>query len=96
MLYSVGIGISTGFIFLSGLLFRVHSIEDIFMDATRSKAGSICLAIYPLLSILFTTVILIFTSTRMSYAFARGRGMPFSSFFARVHPTLEVPLNALL
>ena len=36
------------------------------------------------------------TSARMSYAFARDRGLPFSRVFARVHPTLDVPLNALL
>lgn len=106
MLYCIVIGMVTGFIFLSSLLFCVNNIDDvitaswgpvlqIFMDATKSKAGSICLLIFPLFCMLFTTVTLVCTSTRMSYAFARDRGMPFSSFFARVHPTLEVPLNAL-
>ncbi|KAG5932156.1 hypothetical protein E4U60_005449 [Claviceps pazoutovae] len=106
MLYCIIIGMVTGFIFLSSLLFCVNNIDDvitaswgpvlqIFMDATKSKAGSICLLIFPLFCMLFTTVTLVCTSTRMSYAFARDRGMPFSSFFARVHPTLDVPLNAL-
>ncbi|KAG5974645.1 hypothetical protein E4U55_008126, partial [Claviceps digitariae] len=106
MLYSIGIGMFAGFVFLSGLLFCVHNIDDvitapwgpilqIFMDATISKAGSTCLLFFPLLCMVFTTVTLVCTSTRMSYAFARDRGMPFSGFFARVHPTLEVPLNAL-
>jgi amino acid transporter len=35
------------------------------------------------------------TSSRMVYAFARDRGLPFSRFFAKVHPRLAVPLNAL-
>lgn len=106
MLYCIGIGMFTGFIFLSGLLFCVNNIDnvinatwgpllEIFMEATNSKAGSTCLLVFPLLCMVFTTVTLVCTSTRMSYAFARDRGMPFSKFFARVHPTLDVPLNAL-
>lgn len=31
----------------------------------------------------------------MTYAFARDGGLPFSRVFARVHPTLDLPLNAL-
>ena len=31
----------------------------------------------------------------MTYAFARDGGLPFSRIFAKVHPTLELPLNAL-
>lgn len=107
MLYCIGIGMFTGFIFLTALLFCVNNVEDvigaaygpllqIFMDATKSKAGSVCLLMFPLVCMLFTTVTLVCTSTRMSYAFARDRGMPFSSVFAQVHPTLDVPINALL
>ncbi|OAA34854.1 Amino acid/polyamine transporter I [Metarhizium rileyi] len=106
MLYCIGIGMVTGFIFLSGILFCVNNIGnvlsatwgpllEIFMQATKSKAGSTCLLIFPLLCMVFTTTTLVCTSTRMSYAFARDRGMPFSAFFSRVHPTLDVPLNAL-
>lgn len=106
MLYCIGIGMITGFIFLSGLLFCINNFDDvlsapygpilqIFMDATKSKAGSTCLLVFPLLCMVFTTTTLVCTSTRMSYAFARDKGMPFSKVFARVHPTLDVPLNAL-
>ena len=35
------------------------------------------------------------TSSRMTYAFARDGGLPFSRFFARVHPKLDVPLESL-
>ncbi|KHN94010.1 Amino acid/polyamine transporter I [Metarhizium album ARSEF 1941] len=106
MLSCIGIGMVTGFIFLSGLLFSVDNIDnvlgaawgpllEIFMQATKSKAGSTCLLVFPLLCMVFTTTTLMCTSTRMSYAFARDGGMPFSRFFSRVHSTLEVPLNAL-
>jgi choline transport protein len=45
---------------------------------------------------IFATVSIMTTSSRMTYAFARDRGVPFSWFFAKVHPTLDVPLNALV
>ncbi|CAJ2504659.1 Uu.00g120530.m01.CDS01 [Anthostomella pinea] len=107
MLYCIGIGMFSGFIFLSCLLFCVNNIDDvisstagpllqIFMDATKSKAGSTCLLMFPLVCMLFTSTALMTTSSRMSYAFARDRGLPFSHIFAKVHPTLDVPLNALL
>ncbi|KAK0382815.1 hypothetical protein NLU13_9910 [Sarocladium strictum] len=107
MLYCIGIGMFTGFIFLSCLMFCLKDIDtvisspdgpllQIFMDATGSKAGSICLLMFPLVCMVFTSTTLVCTSSRMSYAFARDRGMPFSRLFAKVHPTLDVPLNALL
>lgn len=107
MLYCIIIGMLTGFIFLSCLLFVVSDIQtainspfgpllQIFMDATNNRAGSTCLLMFPLLCMVFTTTALVCTSSRMSYAFARDRGMPFSSVFAKVHPTLDVPLNGLL
>ncbi|KAL7622654.1 hypothetical protein AAE478_008167 [Parahypoxylon ruwenzoriense] len=107
MLYCIGIGMLTGFIFLSCLLFCVRDIDaiiesragpllQIFMDATANPAGSTCLLMFPLVCMLFTSTTLMTTSSRMSYAFARDRGLPFSSVFAQVHPTLDVPLNALL
>lgn len=106
MLYCIAIGVFTGFVFLSALLFCINNIDDvlkakwgpllqIFMDATKSKAGSTCLLVFPLVCMIFTTVTLVCTSTRMSYAFARDGGMPFSHVFAKVSPTLHVPLNAL-
>ncbi|KAI1855229.1 hypothetical protein JX265_006630 [Neoarthrinium moseri] len=107
MLYCIGIGMVSGFFFLSCLLFCVKDVDaviesgagpllQIFMDATDNMAGSTCLLIFPLVCMLFTTVSIMATSSRMSYAFARDRGLPFSSVFAKVHPTLDVPLNALL
>ncbi|KIW04753.1 uncharacterized protein PV09_04479 [Verruconis gallopava] len=107
MLYCIGIGMVSGFFFLSCLLFVLKDVNNvidsaagpllqIFMDATNNRAGSTCLLMFPLVCMLFTTTSIMATSSRMSYAFARDRGLPFSSVFARVHPTLDVPLNALI
>ncbi|WPH03423.1 amino acid permease [Acrodontium crateriforme] len=106
MVYCVMIGIFTGFIFLVSLLFVAGNIETaiespagilgaIFFNATGSNAGTVCLLMFPLVCMLFATTSIMTTSSRMTYAFARDRGLPFSKFFSRVHPTLDVPLEAL-
>jgi len=106
MIGCVLIGIVTGFIYLSVLLFVSKDIDavisstagpmlQIFYDATNNKAGSICLLMFPLICLLFAAVSIMTTSSRMVYAFARDRGLPASRFFAKVHPKLDVPLNAL-
>ena len=106
MLECVGIGIFTGFVFLSVLLFVVKDVDkaisspagpvlQIFYDATNNRAGSICLLMFPLICLLFATTSIMTTSSRMTYAFARDGGLPFSRFFAKVHSRLQLPLNAL-
>ena len=107
LLYCIGVGMVTGFIFLSSLFFCVKDVSkvissetgpllEVFMQATNSRAGSACLLMFPLVCVLFALTAIMATSSRMSYAFARDRGLPFSHILSRVHPTLQLPLNALL
>ncbi|KXT12562.1 hypothetical protein AC579_2094 [Pseudocercospora musae] len=107
MIYCVAIGIFTGFIFLSCLLFVAGNdineviessagpLNQIIFNATHSKAGTVCLLMFPLVCLLFATTSIMTTSSRMTYAFARDGGLPFSRFFARVHKKLDVPLESL-
>lgn len=106
MLECVGIGVFTGFVFLSVLLFVLKDVTavisspagpvlQIFYDATNNRAGSICLLMFPLICLLFATTSIMTTSSRMTYAFARDGGLPFSRIFAKVHSRLHLPLNAL-
>ncbi len=106
LIYCVLIGMFTGFIFLMALLFVAGPIEEvisspygalgqILFTATGSRAGAVCLQIFPLVCLLFAGISIMTTSSRMTYAFARDGGLPFSRFFARVHPKLDVPLEAL-
>ncbi|KAF2124686.1 amino acid transporter [Dothidotthia symphoricarpi CBS 119687] len=108
MIYCVCIGTFTGFIFLMVLLFVSGGDSDaiisspagallqILYNATSSRAGATCLLLFPLGCILFAEIAIMTTSSRMTYAFARDRGLPFSKFFAKVHPRLGQPLNALI
>ena len=110
MIATVLIGITTGFVFLTCLLLvsggsaNLQNIIEsaagpllaIFYKATGSKAGSICLLLFPLVCLLFATISIMTTSSRMTYAFARDGGLPASRFFAKVHSKHEMPLNALI
>ncbi|KAM3531007.1 hypothetical protein MY4038_004679 [Beauveria bassiana] len=107
MVGCIGIGISTGSIFLVVLLFVAGDIQQviessagpllqILINATKSTAGAICLLMFPLVCLAFATISVMTTSSRMIFAFARDGGLPASKFLARVHPRLGLPLNALL
>ncbi|KID91737.1 gaba permease [Metarhizium guizhouense ARSEF 977] len=107
MVVCVGIGTFTGAIFLIVLLFVSGNIEDvisssagpllqILIHATKSNAGAICLLMLPLVCLVFATLSVMTTSSRMIFAFARDGGLPASKFFAKVHTRLRLPLNALI
>ncbi|KAF1942893.1 amino acid transporter [Clathrospora elynae] len=108
MIYCVCIGTITGFIFLMVLLFVSGGnaeaiisagpgpLIQILYTATSSRAGATCLLMFPLICILFAETAIMTTSSRMTYAFARDGGVPFSKFFAKVHPRLGQPLNSLM
>ena len=108
MIYCVCIGTVTGFIFLMVLLFvsggdaeaiissTAGPLLQILYNATSSRAGAVCLLMFPLVCILFAETAIMTTSSRMTYAFARDGGLPMSKVFAKVHPRLGQPLNALM
>ncbi|WFD47458.1 hypothetical protein GLX27_002110 [Malassezia furfur] len=107
---SVWTGIITGFIFLVVMLFAsggqpnvddvINSAQTplihIFQIATKSNAACICLTLFPLICLIFAMLGAFTTSSRMTFAFAREKGLPFSPFFSHVHSKLKLPLNALV
>ena len=106
LIYCVLIGMFTGFIFLMCLLFVAGPVDkvisssagplgSIILTAPGSKAGTVCLLIFPLVCLLFAGISIMTTSSRMTYAFARDGGLPFSKVFARVHKRLDVPLESI-
>lgn len=78
MIYCVLIGLGTGFVFLSVLLFVAGDITEviastagplnqILFNATNSLAGTVCLLIIPSICLLFATISIMTTSSRMTY-----------------------------
>ncbi|BFZ60328.1 hypothetical protein YB2330_001364 [Saitoella coloradoensis] len=107
MVLAVVIGLVTGLMFLIALLFALTDVDavisgtagpllSIFYQATNNKAGAICLDMFPIVCMAFATTGILTTSSRMTYAFARDGGLPFSRFFSRVQKKHDVPMNALI
>ena len=109
MVGAVLIGICTGWIFLSCVLFAsggennlmriinssAGALIEVFNIATKSRPGSVCLTMFPLVCMAFTTISLYTASSRMTYAFARDNGLPWSRELAMILPGLNSPVYAL-
>ncbi|GAC97640.1 amino acid permease [Pseudozyma hubeiensis SY62] len=107
MILAVAIGASSTFVVLMVFLFVLQdftavtespagALLEIIYQATRSKAGAVCLLMFPVVSMAFTATALLTTSSRMSQAFARDKGLPFHGLFARISRKEEVPIPALV
>lgn len=107
MIYCVAIGTFTGLIFLICLLFVAGDIDSviessagpllqILYNATNSRAGAICLLMFPLVCTVFATIAIMTTSSRMAWSFSRDGGLPGSRALSKVNKKLDVPLNSLI
>jgi len=73
-----------------------YPIIEILYQATGSKGGTTAL----MTLIVFLGLVAMFSTlasvSRLTWAFARDNGLPFSTFFGKVHPDLRIPLNSLI
>ncbi|EAT87008.1 hypothetical protein SNOG_05944 [Parastagonospora nodorum SN15] len=93
-------------VFATILLFYMGPLDDIIdtplpllwviYGITGSKtAANVLISVLAIIT--FLALFNIFASvSRLIWVFARDNGLPFSSFFAHLHPTLRLPVNALL
>ncbi|KAJ9613138.1 hypothetical protein H2200_003079 [Cladophialophora chaetospira] len=74
----------------------VYPIIQMLMNSTGSKPATTAI----MTLILFIGVVAVFSTlasvSRLTWAFARDKGLPFSDFFGKVNPSLRIPLNSLL
>ncbi|KAF2088439.1 amino acid transporter-like protein [Saccharata proteae CBS 121410] len=73
-----------------------YPIIEIFLQATGSVGGAVGLTLILVLAAIFSITGIVTTASRMMWAFAREKGLPFSSFLSRVHPRSSLPLNSIL
>lgn len=85
----------TGFVMVITFAFCIGDLEeaispkysyayiDVFYTATNNKAGATVMACLITLMCLCSTISNVATASRQMFAFARDRGMPFSSFLCR-------------
>ncbi|KKZ64246.1 hypothetical protein EMCG_09771 [[Emmonsia] crescens] len=99
---------SLGFVMLITYLFTMGDLQEVikaksgfsfitaFLNATGSKAATTSLGSLLLVMEACAAISVLATVSRQTFAFARDNALPFSKFFARVHPKSKVPLNAIL
>lgn len=107
MILAVVVGAGASFVFLVCLLFSINDLNEVIestagallatiYQATSSVVGTICLAVFPIASMLFTAQGILTGSSRMTFSFARDGGLPFSRFFARLNPHNGVPERSVI
>ncbi len=108
IILSVYVGAITGFIFLVSVCFCIGDIAttastptgvpliQIFHDSTSSVVGTCFLSSLIVVIVIFCANALLAEGSRSIFAFARDRGLPFSSVFATVDPKRQVPVYAIL
>lgn len=69
----------------------IHSLQ-----ATKSAAGGTVLFIMMLVFAYFALIASMQSASRLTWSFARDDAIIFSRFFSQIHPTLNVPVWALL
>ena len=108
IILSVILGAVTGFAFLLALCFCIGDMEQtantstgvpviqIFYDSTGSKVGACFLGGMITVIVIVAGNNLLAEGSRVIYAFARDRGLPFSGIFSKVDKKSKVPIYAVL
>jgi amino acid transporter len=107
MIAAVCIGAGSSWVLLLALLFVMRdpataitstagSLLATIYQATGNVAGSICLQVFPLVSMEFAAQGILCAASRQVFAFARDEGLPFSGFFGKADPKTGVPVRAVL
>lgn len=102
----VGNGIMA-IIFLITYLFSIESVDDALSDPTGypfiyvfktavNTAGVNGLTIMTLIIVIAANISFNASTARQTFAFARDNGLPFSKWIGKVHPTKQIPANAIL
>ncbi|OQE20418.1 hypothetical protein PENSTE_c013G00904 [Penicillium steckii] len=102
------IGFITSFVFVMSMLYCLTDmnavietatgvpIYEIWLQATRSGAAATTFITLLALIAFFSLNGCQQTSSRLTWAFARDDALILSKFIGRIHPVLQVPVNALL
>ncbi|OCK91861.1 putative amino acid permease [Cenococcum geophilum 1.58] len=72
-----------------------YPVIEIYLQATGSITGATVLTCFIIVPAAVCQFSIFASVTRLVWAFARDKGLPFSSFFSVVHPTLRIPIRSL-
>ena len=108
MIWTTVINGAIGWIMLITYCFCLGNLDDalnsptgypymeVFFNATKSHGGTSAMASLVIVIAIFSNLTIVATASRQLFAFARDNALPFSPWFARVNPRMEVPLNAII
>ncbi|KAJ9634367.1 hypothetical protein H2199_009025 [Coniosporium tulheliwenetii] len=107
MMWSYMMNGTLGFITLTTLLFSIPDVEVAIDDPTgypflwvfqqsMPTRGTNALTIIVLALVIASNISFNASTSRLTYAFARDKGLPFSDWIAHVHPKLKVPVNSVV
>ncbi|KAM5346214.1 hypothetical protein ACJ41O_009219 [Fusarium nematophilum] len=103
---TVVMGFCTAWTIAIAMLFSIHDFDamaatptgvpilELFQQALCNRAGSIALLSLIILTGCGCLIASHTWQARLCWSFARDKGLPASGFLARVHPKLQVPVNA--
>ena len=102
----IGNGVA-GLVILIVYLFSIPSVDDAVNDPSGfpfiyvfsiavPTSGVNGLTIIVLLLVIFSNISFNLSTSRQTFAFARDNGLPFASWISKVHPTKDVPINAVV
>lgn len=100
------IGALTSFILLIVFLFVLSDFDqvasgsagpllEIIYQALGNRGGAIALYMFPVASMAFAAIGILCASSRQTHAFAKDKGLPFSSFWSRESHRWGVPIPAI-
>lgn len=98
------IGLFTVITWTIAFMFSVSDLDEVmnsptpyltvYFQAIHNDGVALFFTVWLWLAYLSATISCYATSGRLVWAFSRDNGLPFSNFFRKVHPTLEMPVNA--
>lgn len=103
---TVAIGFGTSFCYVISMFFSIQNLDaifasttgspilDIYYQAVNNKAGALCLMSLLMITAFGCNISSHTWQARLTWSFARDRGMPGSKYWSQVDPKLGVPLNA--
>lgn len=73
-----------------------YPIIHIVYNAVQDKLATSAIISILIAMFIFATVSIMASSSRLTWAFARDKGLPFSNVLARIHPRFKLPMNAII
>jgi choline transport protein len=73
-----------------------YPIIQIVYNAVEDKVATSAIISIMIAMFVFATIGIMASTSRLTWAFARDKGLPFSTMLSRIHPRFKLPLNSIL